>query len=67
MTTMAKLVMSRQQGNAPWRTQGGAFLLGKRNTVLIATLTERGVARFLIASGKVDARIGKWGQFRPIL
>ena len=28
MTTMAKLVMSRQQGDAPWRTQDGAFLLG---------------------------------------
>ena len=27
---MAKLVLSRQQGNALWRTQGGAFLLGKK-------------------------------------
>ena len=29
------------EGNAPWRSQGDAFLLEKRNTVLIATLTER--------------------------
>ena len=28
MTTMAKLVTSRQQGDAPWRTKDGAFLLG---------------------------------------
>ena len=27
---MAKLVMPRQQGDAPWRTQDGAFLLGKK-------------------------------------
>ena len=25
-----EMVMSRQQGNAPWRTQGGAFLLVKK-------------------------------------
>ena len=32
------------EGNAPWRSQGGAFLLEKRKTVLVATLTERRVA-----------------------
>ena len=34
-------IFDSAEENAPWLTRGGAFLLGKRNAVLVATLTER--------------------------
>ena len=41
---------------------GGA---NNENADALAIARNRDVACFIVASGKVDARMGKWGQFDP--